>query len=258
MSSKVRKYIGMVREYCIAITSAVNISFIAISATINTLYCNIYSQQYIDCNICDHQYIVLQYLESTIYLLQYLEPTILMYFCATLATGTQLTKPRNPQTNSVCDRMHQAIGNTLRVLTTIELPQGAAEVEQLVDTAIADAVYAARCSYHSALKSTPGSVAFGQDMILNIPIITDLQQLQKRRQELVNKRLIEANAKRFAYDYAVWERVLRLVYHTDKLDPSAVGPYTITQVHAIGTLTIEVSSGVVERSIIRHVKSYRR
>jgi hypothetical protein len=135
--------------------------------------------------------------------------------------------------------MHQAIGNTLRVLTTIELPQGAAEVEQLVDTAIADAVYAARCSYHSALKSTPGSVAFGQDMILNIPIITDLQQLQKRRQELVNKRLIEANAKRFAYDYAVWERVLRLVYHTDKLDPSAVGPYTITQVHAIGTLTIE-------------------
>ncbi|KAG7361614.1 hypothetical protein IV203_036715 [Nitzschia inconspicua] len=87
---------------------------------------------------------------------------------------------KNPQANSVCERMHQAIGNTLRVLTTLEPPTGADSARQLVDTAIADAVYAARCTYNSVLKTTPGGLAFGRDMILNIPPITDLQQLQKR------------------------------------------------------------------------------
>jgi hypothetical protein len=69
--------------------------------------------------------------------------------------------------------MHQAIGNTLRVLSTTAPPQGIAQAEQLVDTAIADAVYATRCTYNSVLKTTPGGLAFGRDMILNIPMITD-------------------------------------------------------------------------------------
>jgi hypothetical protein len=96
--------------------------------------------------------------------------------------------------------MHQAIGNSLRILSNMAPPQGVAQAEQLVDTAIADAVYATRCTYHSVLKTTPGGLAFGKDMILNIPMITYLQQLQKRRQELIDKRLIEANNGRFAHE----------------------------------------------------------
>jgi hypothetical protein len=137
--------------------------------------------------------------------------------------------------------MHQAIGNTLRVLSTMAPPQGATQAEQLVDTAIADAVYATRCTYNSVLKTTPGGLDFGRDMVLNIPLVTDLQQLQKRRQELIDKRLIEANTKRFAHDYAVGDEVLRLAYRPDKLEPRAFGPYTITRVHTNGTLSIEVS-----------------
>jgi hypothetical protein len=57
----------------------------------------------------------------------------------------------------------------------MEPPQGAVQAEQLVDTAIADAVYA---THHSAMKTTPGGLAFGRDMTLNIPLLTDLQQLQ--------------------------------------------------------------------------------
>jgi transposase InsO family protein len=141
------------------------------------------------------------------------------------------TTAKNPQANAVCERMHQAIGNTLRVLSTMAPPQGVAQAEQLVDTAIADAVYATRCTYHSVLKTTPGGLAFGRDMILNIPMITDLQQLQKRRQELIDGRLIEANNRRFAHDYAVGDEILRLVYRPDKLEPRVVGPYSITRVH---------------------------
>jgi transposase InsO family protein len=172
--------------------------------------------------------------------------------------NSRTTTSKNPQANSVCERMHQTIGNTLRVLSTLNPPEGVDQAEQLVDTAIADAVYATRCTYHSALKTTPGGLAFGRDMILNLPLVTDLQQLQKRRQEIIDKTLLSANTKRFSYDYAVGDEVLRLVYRPDILEPRAVGPYTITQVHTNGTLSIELSPGVVERINIRRVKPYRR
>ncbi|KAG7361664.1 reverse transcriptase RNA-dependent DNA polymerase [Nitzschia inconspicua] len=163
---------------------------------------------------------------------------------------------KNPQANSVCERMHQAIGNTLRVLSTLEPPRGHTSAKQLVDTAIADAVYAARCIYNSALKTTPGGIAFGRDMILNIPLVTDLQLLQKRRQTLIDQRLIEANTKRFSYDYAIGDKVLKLVYKPGKLEPRAIGPFEVIRVHQNGTLSIQLSTGVIERINVRRVKPY--
>ena len=166
---------------------------------------------------------------------------------------------KNPQANSVCERMHQSIGNTLRVLQTLEKPRGVGSAKQLVDTAIADAVYATRCTFHSTLRTTPGGLAFGRDMILNIPLQTDLLQLQKRRQELIDQRLIAANAKRIvSVDYREGQEVLKLVYKPDKLEPRAVGPYRIKRVHHNGTLSIELSPGVIERINVRRVKPYHR
>ena len=95
-------------------------------------------------------------------------------------------------------------------------------------------------------------------MILNVPLITDLQQLQKRRQELIDQRLIAANTKRFSVDYREGQEVLKLVYKPDKLEPRATGPYRIARVHHNGTLSIELSPGVIERINIRRVKPYHR
>ena len=165
---------------------------------------------------------------------------------------------KNPQANSVCERMHQAVGNTLRVLSTMNPPRAATTARRLVDTALADTVFATRSAYSSALRTTPGGLAFGRDMVLNIPLITDLQQLQQRRQRLIDQRLIEANTKRFSYDYAIGEEVLKLTYRPDKLEPRATGPFPIERVHANGTLTIRLSPGVVERISLRRVKPYHR
>ncbi len=153
--------------------------------------------------------------------------------------------------------MHQAIGNSLRALSTMNPPRGSNSARELIDT-IADAVYATRCTYHSALKTTPGGLAFGRDMILNIPLVTDLELLQKRRQKLIDQRLIASNAKRFSYDYKIVDEGLNLVYQPDKLEQRAVGPYPIERVHANGTLTIQLSPGVVERISLRRVKPYYR
>jgi hypothetical protein len=52
------------------------------------------------------------------------------------------TTAKKAQANSVCERMHQAIGNALRVLSTLQLPQGIVDANQLVDTDIANAIFA--------------------------------------------------------------------------------------------------------------------
>jgi hypothetical protein len=100
-------------------------------------------------------------------------------------------------------------------------PAGIAHANQLVDTAIANTMYTTRATVHSALKTTPGAMAFERDMLLDIPLNADLQLIQTRRQQLItNNRLIVANRKQFSYDYAIGEEVLKLIYKPGKLEPA--------------------------------------
>jgi hypothetical protein len=118
---------------------------------------------------------------------------------------------KNPQANAVCKRMHQVVGNSLRVVSTLNPPAGIVHANnQLVDTAIANTMYATCATVHSALKTTPGAMVFERDMLLDSPLIADLQLIQTRQQQLINNRLIVANRKQFSYDYAIGEEVLNL------------------------------------------------
>ena len=165
---------------------------------------------------------------------------------------------KNPQANAICERMHQSIGNTLRVLSILNPPAGMTNAHQRVDTAIASAVFASRATVHSALQTTPGGLAFGRDMVLDIPLVADLELIRQRRQQLIDSRLIASNRQRFSYDYSIGEEVLKLAYKPGKLDPRATGPYTIEQVHTNGTVTIRLSPTVIERISLRRIKPYRR
>ena len=165
---------------------------------------------------------------------------------------------KNPQANAVCERMHQAIGNSLRVLTTLRPPNGLQTANQLMDTAIANAVFAHRSTYSSAIQTTPGGLAFGRDMILDLPLVSDLQLIRENWQQLIDTRLIEANRKRFAYDYAVCDRVIKLHYKPNKGEPRGDGPFVIERVHTNGTLTIRLSPNSIERINIRRVKPFRQ
>jgi transposase InsO family protein len=42
------------------------------------------------------------------------------------------TTSKNPQSNSICERMHQTIGNSLRVLSTMDPPYGADQAVQVI------------------------------------------------------------------------------------------------------------------------------
>lgn len=165
---------------------------------------------------------------------------------------------KNPQANSICERMHQSVGNTLRVLRTLHPPEGVQTANQLVDTALANAVYATRATFHSGLQTTPGALVFHRDMVLDIPVIADLETIRNNRQQLIDNRLILANRKRFSYDYVIGDEVLKISYKPNKLEPRNEGPYTITQVHTNGTVTIRLAPHVTERISLRRIKPYRR
>ena len=168
------------------------------------------------------------------------------------------TTARNPQANSLCERMHLVVGNSLRTLTTLNPPEGIVDANQIVDTALANAMFAHRSAYNSAIKTTPGGLAFGHDMIMALPLIADLQIIRAHRQQLIDQRLIKANQRRFSYDYRVGQQVLKLAHKPSKLQPRALsGPHTIEQVHTNGTVTIRLSPTVVERISLRRIKPYR-
>jgi hypothetical protein len=163
---------------------------------------------------------------------------------------------KNPQANAICERMHQPVCNSLWILRQWMPPVGVNDVQQLVNTALANAMYATRASLHSGIKTTPGAMAFHRDMIMNIPFIADLNLIRKHRQQLIDKRLIVSNRKRISYDYQPNQEVLKLVYKPNKLDPRAIGPYRVNAVHTNGTLTIQLTPYTTERISIRRVKPF--
>ena len=76
--------------------------------------------------------------------------------------------------------MHQSVGNTIRALEQLQPPAGMTQAHQIIDTAIADTIFATRAALHSALETTPGALAFQRDMVLNIPLIADLQFIRQK------------------------------------------------------------------------------
>ena len=154
--------------------------------------------------------------------------------------------------------MHQTVGNMLRAMISLNPPDGVDSAKALVDTALANCLFATRSAIHGSLKASPGSLAFGRDMVLDIPLIADWQLIQQHRQQLIDSRLIAANRKRFSYDYHIGDEVLKLTFKPDKLSTRANGPYRIETVHTNGTVTIRLNPQTIERISIRRIKPYKR
>jgi hypothetical protein len=168
------------------------------------------------------------------------------------------TTTKNPQANAICERMHQSVGNSLRVLKQWNPPAGLNDAHALVDAALANAMYAMRASFHNGLKTTPGALAFHRNMVMYIPLMSDLMLIQQNRQQLIDHCLIESNRKRFSYDYQPNQEVLKLEYKPDKLTPCVTGLYWITSVYTNGTITIQLTPHTRQRISICNVKPFVR
>jgi hypothetical protein len=101
------------------------------------------------------------------------------------------TTTKNPQSNTVCKRMHQTVGNVLRTLLHGNPPQYIARAEQSVDKALSIAMHAMRAGVHSTLGSSTGNLVFNRDMFLNNDILAaGWHAITQRREHLIHENLM--------------------------------------------------------------------
>lgn len=168
------------------------------------------------------------------------------------------TTSRNPQANAVCERMHQTVANVLRTTLNSGEAPNLQVANQAIENALATTVYATRCSVSRSLGCSPGELVFQRDMLLDLPVITDLLTIQEKRQVMIDENLRRQNQKRREYRYEVGGEVLIKTVNPSKLEARAHGPYVITRVYTNGTLDVRRNAQVVERLNIRRVVPFRR
>ncbi|KAL7426352.1 hypothetical protein ACHAXH_000401 [Discostella pseudostelligera] len=164
------------------------------------------------------------------------------------------TMAKNPQANSICEQMHQTVGNVLHILLHGEPPKNISHAKDFVDEALSIAMHAMRAGVHTTLGSSPESLVFNRDMFLNIPLIADWTAITKKWEHLVNGNLMCENSHRWQYDYQPQQKVLKKNTNPRKLGERTSGPYLIEQVHTNGTITIQLSDNTSEQINIRRVK----
>ena len=126
-----------------------------------------------------------------------------------------------------------------------------------IDGIIKSCQRAIRTAGHSTIGVSPGAQVFRRDMLLNVPVLVDLETI-RANQAVADKNNLTENRQRRYKNYQVGDEVLIITPLPTKMQERASGPYTIVNVHVNGTVTIERRPNVYERLSIRRIKPYIR
>ncbi len=118
--------------------------------------------------------------------------------------------------------------------------QNMIQARDIIDDALATVMHAMQTTFATTLGSTPGALAFAQDMFLNVPLIADWQAIARICEHHVNENLLHANRKQHQFDYAPGQQVLKKVHNATKLGVRTEGFYTIERVHVNGNFLTEL------------------
>ena len=171
------------------------------------------------------------------------------------------TKPittRNPQANSIIERVHKTIGDMIRSAQPQELGD---DVEDPLEGVLAAVAFGVRATYHTTLQATPAQLVFGRDSILNIKHEANWEHIRQRKQTLINQNNERENDKRREHTYQVGDKVLVENYNHRKFGKDAfIGPYTILKVNNNGSVQLNkrLSRGNLTQTWnIRKLKPYK-
>ena len=164
------------------------------------------------------------------------------------------TTVRNPQANSILERIHQTLGNILR---TFELHKSEMNIGDPWDGVLAAAMFALRATYHTTLKATPSQLVFGRDAITNIMFEANWEEIKKQKQKRIHENNKKENSKRIEHEYKPNEKVLYQKTSMSKYKHNPwEGPYKIHSVYDNGTVLIQ-KGAYLERVNIRLIKPYK-
>ena len=158
----------------------------------------------------------------------------------------KLITTRNPQANSIIERIHQVVGDMLRtrdIRSRDDLDESNPWLGIL--SAVRQAV---RSLVHTTTRATPTQLVFGRDALLNISFEADWQYIKERKQHRIQQNNKRENAARLPHTYQPGDRVMIKQDPNRKFgSPSHTGPHTVTQVYDNGTVKLSkaTTSGAV-------------
>lgn len=161
---------------------------------------------------------------------------------------------RNPQANSVIERVHQTIGNMLRTFSAHSNPD--MDPEDPWSGILSAVAFAVRATVHTTMRASPMQAVFGRDAMLNVVHHANWQWIKDRKQKLIRLNNKRENSKRIPYEYRVGQLILvkaaqSLKYGTD----AYLGPYTVVGVNDNGTIRVNEGK-VTDTYNIRNVTPY--
>ena len=163
---------------------------------------------------------------------------------------------RNPQANSIVERVHQTIGNMIRTFSVQDMDLDEDDPWSGILSAVG---FAIRATVHTTLQATPSQLVFGRDAVLSIPHIANWRYIKDRKQSIIRQNNQRENAKRKDYVFKVNDLVLIKQAQTTKYGTDQFrGPYPIVSINDNGTLRVREGSTLVDTYNVRQVAPYRQ
>jgi hypothetical protein len=162
---------------------------------------------------------------------------------------------RNPQVNSILERIHQTLGNIIR---TFEVHESYLDENDPWKGLLAAAMFALRATVHTTTKATPAQLVFGRDAIMNVQFQADWNAIKEFKQKQIRLNNQRENDKRIAHEYHAGDRVL---YRSAEVKGKFLkspweGPYIIKKVNDNGTVRLKMGA-VTDTVNIRLIKPYK-
>jgi hypothetical protein len=83
--------------------------------------------------------------------------------------------------------MHQTVNSVLRTLVHTNPPQKMTQDRDIIDDTLVTAMHAMQTTVATTLGSTPGALAFAQDVCLNLTLIANWQAIAHTYEHHVNE-----------------------------------------------------------------------
>ena len=93
-------------------------------------------------------------------------------------------------------------------------------------------------------------------MMIDVPLLADIDAIRGQKQQLIDNSLIRENKKQIDYNYKVGDRVWIKHYDPKKMEPRLHVPYQITRIYVNGTINVQLKPRVIQRYNIRKVVPY--
>ena len=158
---------------------------------------------------------------------------------------------RNPQANSILERIHQTIGNMLR---TFEV-QDSDEADPWSGI-LAATMFAVRATYSTTTHATPTQLVFGRDAVLNTKFEANWKYIKEQKQARTAPNNQAENKSRKEYAYRVGQQVLVKNDQARKYGKNPNDePFSVVHINNNGS--IRVQKGAVQQTYnIRNLHSY--